>query len=1338
MQKHPKQNSSIHSQTKIAHWNINGLSSVALTVMINMAERENIDILAISETKQSIATNSTMTNYYTEWSFTRANHNDNPNNNQGGLLIAARKNDWTVTKIQQNEADTITDWAIWLLENKNLDQRILLNTTYRPPALRQDDDPRNQDDIDKLMKETKKGMEALTIKTRSLNSGKGKRTIALWFGDVNVKIGTEQQTIAHESTPSLRGDKNPTHQPKTPSTAKTFLSLLDENALLITSNRWDKAQEYKPTWEGIREGRSLTPSTIDYTAIHINDTETIRHTEILSTYARGASTDHNPIVLTLELKGKTSSTHNKEITPHKQRLTYNSQDLTDESKQINSAARSKWRQTMNNSEVPEMQQEIFDYMRSLQTSEERGEQPDLSKRQEFLDNIVDRWTQTLQSLAAVTFGAKETKNKDEHKNQKPRNEFQQVTAGIHNTIQLLYTKQAKSTDPTTKQEINKELRKEEARLKQAVQTQRQKTVRDISMRAADAIHTGTDTPWKLLKKEMDRMTEESHGPKGLPTYVRDEGQNLILNKKESAHRWVEERKQALRRPAEQDPSKYLQQATHHQHFASQVHNASLYPIHPTMYQPDGQKLEELLKERNSHIAPGPNGITYELLKYAGNDTLTTLAFIYLMMITWGLYPTAWKLLHMLPVYKKGDMNSTLNYRFLAMIETEAKLYDIILQRLIQDSTTYYNSKQGSQRLVGSAATVYAFVATIHYRKFRWNIATLIALIDYVRAYPQTHLAMLWTKMEKQGVPLPYIRALAASYDRTKYTILHPHLETTDTIDAEGLLEGRPSSPLAFEIATGDLGEEMEGWMKANGHDLPKTAGDLSALVLQYVDDLDLNAEDHTQMQNIIIGLCIYCHKYGISIHPEKSIFVHCFGDENTTNRPIFLHTITKDGQTTTPLTKSMQQQSLLTYLGLRTDSQLSMTHMMNHMIQKMWAAQKRIKLTAARPTGLQIQMRLTLYNAYVEAATQYLLEFLQQQHATTLHTHQTRAITNTFGTKCRADILRWELGIPTINEARQRALMRLYATLQTAPPGSAVRKLHHAIQNDLDRSIGPKGNRAMDAEMRQTLQDLNMSQHWPTLQIRTLVEKEDPNPYVNANKIRQKWKEEVKKAISLNRMTLIQNKIANAHAPTMEWTDTALHLATRRNQLSPIPLYKTLAKLHKTIPSETAEFFLYVRAQGIQEICSAHPRRLPNNTTAGGDVDYDPRCPCCKFMFAPTHNQPTPLGTPKHILRECKATETSRRKLDDIIEKWYDTRKITDTSRRATLQRWTDIPDHLKHALLMGTPLPHNYHTAKKMGGKQTWETDFITLTASLTHHLFKTHQAIATTMKAMNAPSVI
>ena len=70
---------------------------------------------------------------------------------------------------------------------------------------------------------------------------------------------------------------------------------------------------------------------------------------------------------------------------------------------------------MSNSKMTEMQQEIFEYMQTLQTAAERGEQPDLSKRQEFLDSIVNKWTQTLQKRAEETFGITKAKSENSKK-----------------------------------------------------------------------------------------------------------------------------------------------------------------------------------------------------------------------------------------------------------------------------------------------------------------------------------------------------------------------------------------------------------------------------------------------------------------------------------------------------------------------------------------------------------------------------------------------------------------------------------------------------------------------------------------------------------------------------------------------------------------------------------------------------------------------------------------------------------------------------------------------------------------------------------------------------------
>ena len=153
-------------------------------------------------------------------------------------------------------------------------------------------------------------------------------------------------------------------------------------------------------------------------------------------------------------------------------------------------------------------------------------------------------------------------------------------------------------------------------------------------------------------------------------------------------------------------------------------------------------------------------------------------------------------------------------------------------------------------------------------------------------------------------------------------ILHPLLTKQDTIQLNGLVEGRPTFPLAFEIYTADISEEILKGLLDKGHTIPTVINELPAHVLQYVDDLLNNADDYTQMKPIVRELCIYCHKYGIIIHQTKTFLIHFYGPKEPEGK-LSLHTITDDKGTSTEHPYPIPQQNSVCYLGYHTDNQLS-------------------------------------------------------------------------------------------------------------------------------------------------------------------------------------------------------------------------------------------------------------------------------------------------------------------------------------------------------------------------------------------------------------------------------
>ena len=73
-----------------------------------------------------------------------------------------------------------------------------------------------------------------------------------------------------------------------------------------------------------------------------------------------------------------------------------------------------------------------------------------------------------------------------------------------------------------------------------------------------------------------------------------------------------------------------------------------------------------LESKNSS---GHDGISNTLLKIIKNDISQSLAFIISQMLTTGIFPDAFKLSKVIPLFKKGDSSLLVNYRPIALLST---------------------------------------------------------------------------------------------------------------------------------------------------------------------------------------------------------------------------------------------------------------------------------------------------------------------------------------------------------------------------------------------------------------------------------------------------------------------------------------------------------------------------------------------------------------------------------------------------------------------------------------------------------------------------------------------
>ena len=106
-------------------------------------------------------------------------------------------------------------------------------------------------------------------------------------------------------------------------------------------------------------------------------------------------------------------------------------------------------------------------------------------------------------------------------------------------------------------------------------------------------------------------------------------------------------------------------------------------IHPTnnvfcFNEINMENVTHLLKTINVNKATGPDNIPGRLLKIAAEILSPSLTVIFNKSLSTGIYPNAWKMAKVLPIYKSGKRTDLSNYRPISTISTVAKLFGRIV------------------------------------------------------------------------------------------------------------------------------------------------------------------------------------------------------------------------------------------------------------------------------------------------------------------------------------------------------------------------------------------------------------------------------------------------------------------------------------------------------------------------------------------------------------------------------------------------------------------------------------------------------------------------------------
>ena len=260
------------------------------------------------------------------------------------------------------------------------------------------------------------------------------------------------------------------------------------------------------------------------------------------------------------------------------------------------------------------------------------------------------------------------------------------------------------------------------------------------------------------------------------------------------------------------------------------------------------ELLHALKVLSSDKAPGPDGITVEMLRAGGHYLHNQLLILLNTIIETRQIPSQLLLSEIVLLFKKGDLLDCGNYRPISLLCHVYKLLlQIIYLRIRTPLLEAIQSSQAAYRRGRGTIEQIQILQQVIEKCNEFQRDCVICFIDFTKAFDSVNQQELWNALRKYTSLNPaYINLLAKLYERSR-TRVRTDVGLTELIDLlRGVKQGDIASAILFCLALMVIllrtFEGYEGGISIGGTTHTDEA---------YADDVGLITDNTAQMNYIL-------------------------------------------------------------------------------------------------------------------------------------------------------------------------------------------------------------------------------------------------------------------------------------------------------------------------------------------------------------------------------------------------------------------------------------------------------------------------------------------------------
>ena len=218
------------------------------------------------------------------------------------------------------------------------------------------------------------------------------------------------------------------------------------------------------------------------------------------------------------------------------------------------------------------------------------------------------------------------------------------------------------------------------------------------------------------------------------------------------------------------------------------------------------KVENLLLSIEQHKACGSDGLSARILKECAHELAIPINIICKLSLSQGVFPSAWKEAHIIPIHKKGDKKCAHNYRGISLLPLCYKILEkIVFDTLLSHCLPALPQSQHGFLPKRSCITNLSSFLAHGWESIQQGKQTDAIYTDYSAAFTSVNHALLLHKLKTSFNITGHAYSWIESYlsGRRQRVVLNGKLSDWAPVTS-GVQEGSICGPLFFVCFTAEL------------------------------------------------------------------------------------------------------------------------------------------------------------------------------------------------------------------------------------------------------------------------------------------------------------------------------------------------------------------------------------------------------------------------------------------------------------------------------------------------------------------------------------------------------